>query len=471
MIRYIFLAIAVCWSLLPALAAGPRYVFLMIGDGMGINQVAATERFLAAAEDGRIGREPLTMATFPYSALCHTYSLSNGVTDSSAAGTALSTGHKTSNGTLGMDSAHAVAYPSVAELARRAGRAVGIVTSVSIDHATPGAFYAHVPSRKHYYEIGRQMAASGFDFFGGADFLAPTGKKHDRPHLHDVLADSGYTVVKGLEAYLTDSAQARRMFLTQADGRGNRRLERGRSSLPFAIDRDSADLTLPRMTAAAIDFLSKKDSGFFLMVEGGAIDWACHSNDAATAFAEVVDFDSAVALAYDFYLRHPDETLIVVTADHETGGLAMGNKDYRLRFDLIRGQQCSQPELSKAVAALFASHGNAPGWDDVKALLSDRLGLFSVLKLSEADEAALHEEFEKSLAGASATVDNEYAEDHPLAVAAVRLLNRLSRCGWTTGAHSGAPVAVYAVGVGAERFTGVLDNTEIPRRIVSLAEY
>lgn len=471
MIRYIILIAAVWLTVSSAPAASPRYVFLMIGDGMGVNQVAATERFLAAEEDGRIGRKPLTMATFPYSALCHTYSLSNGVTDSSAAGTALSTGHKTSNGTLGMDSSHSVAYPSVAELAHRAGRAVGIVTSVSIDHATPGAFYAHVPSRKHYYKIGRQMAASGFDFFGGADFLAPAGKKHDSRHLHDVLADSGYTVVKGYDAYLAAPVRPGKIFLTQADGRGNRRLDRGRSSLPFAIDRDSADLTLPQMTAAAIDFLSKKDCGFFLMVEGGAIDWACHSNDAATAFAEVVDFDAAVAVAYDFYLQHPDETLIVVTADHETGGLAMGNGDYRLRFDLIGRQQCSLPGLSKAIAELFASHDGAPAWEDMKALLSDRLGLFSVSEPGESDEAALHAEFEKSLSGTSATVDNEYAEDHPLAVAAVRLLNRLSRCGWTTGAHSGAPVAVYAAGVGADRFTGVLDNTDIPRRIIDITGY
>lgn len=310
-----------------------------------------------------------------------------------------------------------------------------------------------------------------FYMIGGADFLAPDGKKHNRRHLHDVLADSGYTVVKGYEEYLGRPARASKLFLTQAEGRGNRRLERGRSSLPFAIDRDSSDLTLPQMTAAAVDFLDRDGRGFFLMVEGGAIDWACHSNDAATAFAEIVDFDNAVAVAYDFYLRHPDETLIVVTADHETGGMALGNKDYRLRFDMLRGQRCSQSALSNEIAALCASHGGAPAWDDVRRLLDDRLGLFSIVQLSSADEAALREVFGKSVSDASATVDNEYAEDHPLAVAAVGLLDRLSRCGWTTGAQSGAPVAVYAVGAGAERFTGVLDNTDIPQRIIELAGY
>lgn len=440
----------------------------MIGDGMGINQVAATERYHAALDSGHIGRIPLTMTQFPNTALCHTYSLSNGVTDSSAAGTALATGRKTANGVLGMDSTRTEPFTSIAEMAHASGRAVGIVTSVSIDHATPGAFYAHVPSRKHYYRIGEQMAASGFEFFGGADFLQPTGKKHDKRDLHKVLADSGYTVIKGISALEALSTVPDKIFLTQSDGRGNKQLKRSRSSLPYAIDRTSDDLTLPQITKAAITRLDASGRGFFLMVEGGAIDWACHSNDAATAFAEVTDFDMAIAEAYRFYLTHPDETLIVVTADHETGGMALGNSDYTLHFDTLAPQQCSQTELSKAVADACSKSAE---WDDIRNLLADNLGFWRCIDIADSDESALREAYTRTMEGKNSKVANEYSDDDIIAVTAIGILNRMARCGWTTGAHSGAPVGVYAIGCGAEQFSGVMDNTDIPQRIAAISGY
>ncbi len=453
-------------AILAAHAAAPKYVFLMIGDGMGINQAAATERYLASCR-GVIGRDSLTFTSFPHIALCHTYSLSNGVTDSAAAGTALSTGTKTANGVLGMDSTRTVALTSVAEKAHRSGRAVGVTTSVSIDHATPGAFYAHVPSRKRYYRIGEQMAASGYEFFGGADFLSPTGSKKNRRHLHDILADSGYIVAKGLPA-LEAIPTGAKVFLTQPEGHGMKQLGKSRSSLPYAIDRVADDLTLPQITSAAIDRLDATGRGFFLMVEGGAIDWACHSNDAATAFAEIRDFDNAVARAYNFYKLHPDETLIVVTADHETGGMALGNSDYTLRFNTLSGQNCSLPGLSTAIAAAIA---DGISWEGLKELLASRLGFWSSVAITPEDEAALKSAYDLTIEGNADTVAHEYSTDGLIAVTAVNILNRVAKCGWTTGAHSGAPVGVYAIGCGAERFNGVLDNTNIPRLIAEIAEY
>lgn len=448
-------------------AAGtPKYVFLMIGDGMGINQAAATERYMAACR-GEIGRDTLTFTNFPYTAICHTYSLSNGVTDSSAAGTALSTGSKTANGVLGMDSTRTVALTSIAEKAHRSGRAVGVVTSVSIDHATPGAFYAHVPSRKEYYRIGQQLAASGYEFFGGADFLSPTGKEKNERHLHELLADSGYTIVRDLNT-LSTLPRDSKIFLTQPAGRGLKQLAKSRSALPYAIDRTSADLTLPQITAAAIERLDATGHGFFLMVEGGAIDWACHSNDAATAFAEILDFDSAIAEAYRFYLQHPDETLIVVTADHETGGMALGNSNYTLRFHMLQPQQCSLPDLTSAIAEATAE---GLTWEHLQAMLAERLGFGTHIKLNAAEEAQLRDAYDRTMAGAADKVHNEYSDDDMIAVTAINILNRKAKCGWTTGAHSGAPVGVYAIGYGAEQFTGVIDNTDIPRKIASIAGY
>lgn len=461
---FLLLSLAIRFSVF---AGTPKYVFLMIGDGMGINAVAATERYHAAVDSGIIGRVPLVMTQLPHTAICHTYSLSNGVTDSSAAGTALSTGCKTANGILGMDSTRTVALKSVAEKARDAGRAVGVVTSVSIDHATPGAFYAHVPSRKHYYDIGTQMAASGYEFFGGADFLQPDGKKFDRYNLHKLLADSGYTIIRGMNG-IPPEQWGKKVFLTQENGRGARQPGRSRSSLPNAIDRESDDLTLPQITKAAIGHLDATDRGFFLMVEGGAIDWACHSNDAATAFAEIDDFDKAVGIAYEFYKAHPDETLLVVTADHETGGMALGNSDYILCFDQLQSQRCSLRQLSALVAGGCADN---TGWEGVRAILADSLGFWNIIEVSEADEAALRQAYDKTVSGKDATVFNEYSDDNLIAVTAVEILNRIARCGWTTGSHSGAPVGIYAVGVGAEAFHGVMDNTDIPRIIADVAAY
>ena len=344
-----------------------KYVFLMIGDGMGINQVIATEKY-RGANDNKTGITPLSMTQFPFFGLSRTYSLSNDITDSAAGGTALSVAQKTVNGTLGMDSTKTTPLISIAEKAKAKGRAVGITTSVSIDHATPGAFYAHVPDRKMYYAIGLQMAASQFEFFAGADFLAPTDRDKQAVHLHRILKDSGYAILKGHQAFLQEGKKHDKLFLTQLDGKGQNQLARGRASIPFAIDRTDDDLTLSQITTSAIEFLDAKNKGFFLMVEGGKIDWACHSNDAATIFAEVEDFDKSVQLAYEFYLKHPDETLIVVTADHETGGLGLGTTGYTLHFDKFASQTCSLPALSDAISTAI-DNNKLFSWEHLKTIL------------------------------------------------------------------------------------------------------
>ncbi|WP_373798738.1 alkaline phosphatase, partial [Bacteroides heparinolyticus] len=292
-----------------------KYVFYFIGDGMGVNQVNGTEMYLAELE-GRIGIKPLLFTTFPVAGMATTFSATNSVTDSSAAGTALSTGEKTYNGAIGMDDNKNV-LQTVAEKAKKAGKKVGVTTSVSVDHATPAAFYAHQPNRSMYYEIALDLPKAGFDFYAGGGFLKPTttADKKEAPSIFPIFEENGYTIARGLDEYRSKAAKADKMILIQKEGAEP-------SCLPYAIDRKEGDLTLAEITESAISFLTKgKDKGFFLMVEGGKIDWACHSNDPATTFNEVVDMDNAVRVAYDFYKKHPKETLIVITADHETGGL------------------------------------------------------------------------------------------------------------------------------------------------------
>ena len=164
-----------------------KYVFYFIGDGMGVNQVNGTEMYLAEQE-GRIGVKPLLFTTFPAGTVAPTFSATNSVTDSSAAGTALATGAKTYNGAIGMDD-DKNALQTVAEKAKKAGRKVGVTTSVSVDHATPAAFYAHQPNRSMYYEIALDLPKAGFDFYAGGGFLKPatTADKKDAPSIFPII--------------------------------------------------------------------------------------------------------------------------------------------------------------------------------------------------------------------------------------------------------------------------------------------
>ena len=354
----LFMAVAGAW----AQATQAKYVFYFIGDGMGVNQVNATQTYLAALQ-GRIGVQPICFTQFPYAALVTTYSATNGVTDSAAAGTALATGRKTKNGALGMLADQQTHVNSVAEWARQAGAAVGVATSVSVDHATPAAFYAHQAGRGSYYNIGQDLVRAGFDFYAGSDFLQPQDPHNAQaPSLYKQCTEAGYAVARGYNDYQRKARRAGKMVLLQTEEASQRQ----RNALPYAIDRQAADMTLANITRAGIHFLTaKQKNGFFLMVEGGKIDWACHSNDVATVIHEVIDMDEAVRVAYEFYEQHPDETLIVVTADHETGGIVLGRGPYELHTDHLRHQRMSAEAYATHLQTLMDTNGSKPSWDAV----------------------------------------------------------------------------------------------------------
>jgi len=455
--------------MITASAQKAKYVFLMIGDGMGVNQVEITERYRAAMA-GSNGRIPLCMTLFPVSGLSHTYSKSHGTTDSAAGGTALSTGQKTTNGTIAMDSARTATVATIAERAKQKGMAVGVTTSVSIDHATPAAFYAHAPKRKMYYEIGRQLPASGFDFFGGAWFKQPKGSDGKQPCLGDLAEKAGYTTIKGYDEYQKHGRKHPKVILTQTDDRA----KLFTAGLPYAIDREECDLRLGQITSAAIDFLYNKgkDKGFFLMVEGGQIDWACHANDGGTAINEIIDFDQAISRAYEFYLQHPDETLIVISADHETGGITTGRDNrYDLQLHLLGMQKCSQSALTDKIVSAINNKEKPFTYDEMKKVVGENTGLWTKIKLSERDEAEIKAAYDKTMQGKAEGVKSEYFTDEVIAVAAMRVLNRKAFVGWTTGGHTSGYVPVFAVGAGAERFSGVIENTDIANRIAEIAGY
>lgn len=469
MIRKTFTTVLLLFAI--ALSAGaaktPKYVFYFIGDGMGLNQVNGTETYLAATE-GRIGIGELCFANFPYTAIATSYSASNGITDSAAGGTALATGCKTYNGCLGLRPDSVTTITSLAKWAKDAGMAVGVTTSVSVDHATPAAFYAHQTYRGKYYEIGCDLAASGYDFFAGSDFLTPDSKQEGQPDLYTRCTDAGYTIARGFQDYQQKKPKAKRMIMLQSEVAS----KVDRSALPYAINRKPGDMTLQDVTRAAIDFLyGKSPKGFFLMVEGGKIDWAAHANDARTIFTEVADMDNAVRIAYDFMRLHPDETLIVVTADHETGGLGLGNGDYTLHTDILKHQTMSADKYSEHLSKLRKELGEGFTFDAVRKDLAEKLGFWNQVPVTEYQEDQLLKAYNAIAEGSDKGEESMYAKENALGNIAKEILSKNAHLGWTSGTHTNGYVPVFATGVGAEAFHGRIDNTEIAPLIGTIAGY
>lgn len=442
-----------------------KYVFFFIGDGMGVNQVNATETYLGAIE-GKIGIKELCFPSFPYSGMVNTQSGSSGITDSAAAGTALATGCKSFNGALGVLTDKETPVTSIAKWAKDSGAAVGVTTSVTVDHATPASFYAHVASRGESYKIGTQLVASDYDFFAGSDFTKPANPVEGGPDLYAQAKQAGYVIAKGYKEYQKLSKNASKMILFQSDAAN--KVDHG--SIPYAIDRTKNDLSLSQITRAAIHFLSKTPKeGFFLMVEGGKIDYACHANDPATFIHELADMDDAVKVAFEFYEQHPDETLIVVSADHETGGFVMGTGAYELHLDRLCYENMSIAKLGSELHKLHDKMGDNYSYDAVKRFLSDNFGLWSKIEISDRQNKRLEDAFKNIMAGKGQDNESLYQKDDELANTVKRIMSEVAGISWASGSHSNGYVPVFAIGVGAEQFSGRIDNTEIPKRIAKAA--
>jgi alkaline phosphatase len=206
------------------------------------------------------------------------------------------------------------------------------------------------------------------------------------------------------------------------------------------------------------------------MVEGGKIDYAGHANDAATAFAEIEDFDNAIRVAYEFYEQHPDETLIVVTADHETGGLVLGTGQYTLNLQALKYQRMSVSKLSSKLNELRKKTNNKVTWEMAQQLLGECFGLGNPLKLNKSQEERLRKAYDENFQNQEAAYDaSMYQKDERLATVAKEIINEIAMVGWMSGSHSNGYVPVYAVGAGAEKFSHRADNTDLPKKIAEAA--
>jgi alkaline phosphatase len=389
----------------PALAAplGDSAI-LFIGDGMGPVQIQVAR----AASGG----DRLAMETLPFSGFVTTNSVEGKVTDSAAAGTALATGHKTNNGMIGM-APDGKRLTTILERAQTMYKATGIITTDSLWGATPSSFAAHSDSRGKSAEIAAQMAASGAQVMMGfwKDQLLPTsagGKRTDGRDLIAQMQKAGYQVV-----YTRDELKA-------AHGR----------KLVGLFDDGAQAPPLSDMVTAALDRLSRDPHGFFLIVEGARVDWFSHDNDPAGAVLAVRELDAAVSRATDF-ARGRGKTLVVVTADHETGGLTvMDGSKLKALADVTMPSSDMAAKLSKER-------------DNVGDVLRLGAGITDVTA-AEADNV-------------------RKAQDPSGAIA--ELISARAGLSWSTGSHTATRVRVFAFGPGAQQFSGDLDNTDIPKRI------
>lgn len=336
-----------------------KYVFLFIGDGMGQAQVAAADSYLSY-QNGVLGGEHMCFTQFPITGLATSYSADSRVTDSSAAGTAIASGKKTNNHWLGMDP-DGKPTGSMAYEFHKMGYKVAVTSSVPINHATPGAFYGANENRGDYYNISMQIPATGFEFFSGSGFLDYFDKNGENGTC-EKMTEAGYTICYGQEEYKEAKADGKeKVILVPAASKGS-------NASNYTVGHSSDDINLKDVVSDAIDLFGEKNP-FFVMCEGGDIDWACHSNQTMPMIYSIFRMDEAIKAAYEFYLRHPKETLIVITADHETGGISLGaNGQYAVNWekaDEIWNEEeekyettMTNEEINKAIGIGWTSKGH-----------------------------------------------------------------------------------------------------------------
>lgn len=484
----------------------PKYIFLFIGDGMSYPQIQLTNYYLNASAQNNGGtvvvkdeekeilksENKLTMMDFPVAGSAQTYDSTSFAPDSASTATSIATGKKTWSGSINVSEDFSQKYETIAEkLKEQKDYKIGIISSVNINHATPAAFYSHQESRNNYYEIGLEMIESGFDYFAGGGLKKTTGANKDQENLYDLAAKAGYTVVKTqAEAEKLTAGTEKVIAIDEhlADS----------DAMAYELDREDGQWGLEDYVDKGIELLDN-ENGFFIMIEGGKIDWACHANDAASTITDTIAMDKAIARAVEFYNEHPDETLILVTGDHETGGLTIGfagtNYDTFLRN--FENQKISYAKFDSDYVAAYKE--NKTDFDTVMKDVTELFGLAAPTTSSsdnttQKDNADSHPESEDdgnlvmteyeygllkaayettmSRTGEESEFSQEeyvmYGSYEPLTVTITHILNNKSGINFGSYAHTGLPVEVFAKGAGAEKFEGYYDNTDIYNKLAAL---
>ena len=354
--------------------------------------------------------------------LIKTHSADTEVTDSAAAGTAMATGVKTNNGMVGV-TPDGKEVDSILDAAEASKKSTGLVATSTITHATPAVFGASVASRSDESSIAPQYFDNGVDVIlgGGRDYFLSkeNGGKQPESDLIEEAKKNGYQYASNKEEL--NNAKGEKLLGLFADDAMSPEMHRDETDEPSLTD----------MTNTAINTLSKNKQGFFLMVEGSQIDWAGHAHDPAWAMTDSEAFDKAVEAALEF-AEKDGNTLVVVAGDHETGGMSVGaNGEYDLKMDVIKQVTATGDKMA---SELDQDNGNVK--EVVKKYTSLELTQDEVEKIKNAEEPAI--------------AINEVISDRAL-------------IGWTSTSHTGTDLPVYAYGPQADKFSGLLDNTELPK--------
>lgn len=417
-----------------------KYVFVFMGDGMGINQVTAT-RYWEALENKQSVRESIwkedSFDSFPVTGFMSTHNIEFGVTDSSASATTIFTGKKTKNGSLNYNPETEEAYTPFAKKLAESGYAVGVISTTSLEHASPASLYANAENRYEYEEIAHQGINCGW-----LDFWAAGGFHGEEEAFFEEAEENGFMVVRTPEELKKlDSSSLPVLAAAKSDFVS--------PYMDYEIDRARAEkygaenISFADFVKQAVLCMEKKEK-FFLFAEAGKIDTACSNGDMISSMHEVKALDDAVAEALAFYQKYPEETLIVVLADHETGSM-------RIRKDMdcsqISGQVTSYERFETIIQELYEKGAS---FSEAAEKAEHYFGI-------EAD-VLRKEEGEK--------LERAYKEGADVFTEALcKIKSDEAKIQLVSGSHSGQPVPVYAIGKGAEAFSGVYDNTEIYKKL------
>ena len=471
-------------------AEAPKYVFLFIGDGMSYPQFQAASDYLGALADedyvkalpsnsyedreGVVldGSEVLNFMNFAVAGSAVTYDSCSFAPDSASTATSIATGYKTYSGMINVDTTGSTKYETIAEkLHSQKNWKIGIISSVNLNHATPAAFYAHQASRNDYYEIGEELVNSEFEYFAGGGLKKVTGPEEDKTSLYDLATEAGYKITYTQADAEAVTAEDEKVILIDehlADS----------DAMAYEMDRADGEWALSDYVEKGIEVLDN-DTGFFMMCEGGKIDWACHANDAGATVTDTLALADAVQVAVDFAKEHPDETLILVTGDHETGGLTIGyaGTDYDTYLDSLSNQTISYAQFDEQYVNGYKEAGTSfeDAMKDVEKLFGLKLSgeEGDRLVLTEYEAQRLRDAYDLIMSDVTADDYTQeqyvlYGTYNPFSVTVTHILNNKSGVDFTSYSHTGLPVAVFADGTGADSFTGYYDNTEIYKKMAAL---
>ncbi len=398
---------------------------------MGLNHIHIAQE---------LSGKKLFLTHLPTTGIVFTASADNRVTDSAAAATALATAHKTNNHTIGKDpQGHDL--PTLLEQFKKRGKWVGLVTTTELTDATPAGFAAHADNRKDHPLIAHWILKNNVDLLLGG------GRKYFLPLLNSFKKDNYEIITSNDElSHILPLKNKKLLGLFQEE------------TLSYEIDRNTTaemneEPSLSHMTQAALQFLAPSPKGFFVMIEGGKIDHSSHELDVATMTQEVLEFDRAIQAAYNFTQKRKD-TLLIVTADHETSGLVFVEAtDIEYLRNLHISAQHMIRHLEKDSSGLFTQ-------ESIQKVLKEEAHFSEV---TEEEIKAIQKTSDLKLHDAARVLGSFIAKRAHFVSVSLDMI-----AAGNTHGHSSTPVPIFAFGSGASVFTGVMDNTDIPLKIAKL---